>query len=199
MIHLCLLAAGSGTRYGSNKLLSLLHGHPIWSYGYAILQTVSKETGASVHVITRYREILDAIGADGVYCTESALGLSYTVRAACAACGHLGSGDRLLFLAADQPLITVETLKKLLAVPLAAQPDDPLPLAACASPDGITFGNPVIFSSLLTEQLTKLSDDQGGKTVLRSCPGRIEYVLCRREELHDIDRPCDLKQIYRAE
>lgn len=195
MIHLCLLAGGSGKRFGSNKLLAELNGKPLWTYGYEVLQAVAREMGASLHVITRYQEILDAVGADGVYCPESALGLSYTVRAACTACNPTTGIDRLLFLAADQLMITAETVKKLLAVPLAKSFNDPLSLAACASPDGITSGNPVIFSGLLTEKLMQLTGDQGGKAVLRSCPDRIKYVICPCKELQDIDSPCDLENI----
>ncbi len=195
MIHLCLLAGGSGKRFGSNKLLAVLNGKPIWTYGYEVLQAAAREIGASLHVITRYLEILDVVGADGVYCPESALGLSFTVRAACTACAPTAGHDRLLFLAADQPMVTAETVKKLLSVPLAEKEDDPRPLAACASPDGKTGGNPVIFSGLLTEKLMKLTGDQGGKSVLRSCPDRIEYVICQSRELHDIDTPGDLNII----
>ena len=195
MIHLCLLAGGSGKRFGSNKLLAMLNGKAIWTYGYEVLQAASQGMDASLHVITRYREILDVVGADGVYCPESELGLSFTVRAACTACGQTSGRDRILFLAADQPMITAETVKKLLSVPLSEKADDPLPLAACASPDGKKGGNPVIFSGLLTEKLMKLTGDQGGKAILHSCPDRIKYVICPCKELHDIDSPCDLENI----
>lgn len=198
MIHLCLLAAGGGTRFGSNKLLASLNGRPVWTYGYDVLRTVREETGARLHVVTRYPEILTSAGENGVPCPESELGLSYTVRAACASCGQINGNDRILFLAADQPLVTADTVRKLMNVHLAGRIEDPLPLAACASPDGVSGGNPVVFSGALYEKLMCLTGDQGGKAALRAYPGRTEYVLCPGNELHDIDIPGDLEQIGRT-
>jgi len=194
MTHLCFLAAGNGTRFGSNKLLAELCGRPVWRYGYDVLRKVQKTTGAPLHVVTRYSEILDAVGADGILCPDSALGLSYTVRAACAACGNPAPTDRLLFLAADQPRATEETVRKLMELPLAADFDSALPLAACAW-DGERAGNPVVFSGILRDSLLQLTGDQGGKAALRAYPGRMAKVLCAPEELADIDCPEDLEKL----
>jgi len=155
------------------------------------LKRVQKETGATLHVVTRYQEILKEVGSDGVYCPESEFGLSNTVRAALRACGKISPKDKLLFLAADQPRITQETVSKVMKVTLADCVESRAPLAACAW-DGEVTGNPVIFSGLLADSLMQLTGDQGGKAVLRSCPERLEKVLCPGEEFWDIDLPDDL-------
>jgi len=191
MIHLCLLAAGNGKRFGENKLLALLNGRAVWTYGYSTLREISVQTGAQLHVVSRYREILDTVGAEGVDCPESVNGISYSIRAACASCGKTDNRDKLLFLAADQPFIKAETIRKLVEIPLSARTDARGFLAACTW-DGRESGNPVVFSGVLVPELMKLNGDKGGKSVLRSCPDRVAKVLCSSAELADIDTQEDL-------
>jgi len=193
MIHLCLSAAGNGTRFGSNKLLADFRGRPLWTYGYRVLAEVAAECGAEVHVVTRYSEILDAVGKHGVNSPESEKGLSFTVRAACRACGEVREDDRILFLAADQPNVTATTVRRLLEVVLSDRLDGAFPLAACAW-DGETSGNPVVFAGVLVPKLMNLTGEQGGKAVLRGYPNRTAHVLCDPEELTDIDFPADLHE-----
>lgn len=193
MNHLILLAAGNGSRFGANKLLAGRNGKPLWTYGYAVLKEAAEATGAKVKVVSRYPEILSAVGEDGVFSPESENGLSFSVRAGVLSCGELAADDKLLFLAADMPYITVQTVEKLLKMPLAQAEEEPLPLAACAW-DGEETGNPVVFSALLRERLLLLTGDRGGKAVLRHCPDRVEKIRCSEKELTDVDCPSDLTE-----
>ncbi len=193
MLHLCYLAAGSGSRFGGNKLLAVFNGRPLWQYGYRVLKQVSRRTGAKLHVVTRYPQILKEVGETGVFCPESEKGLSFSVRAACLACGMVSGQDKLLFLAADQPYITADTVVRLLRISLAALPEQVrLPLAAAAW-DGTRTGNPVVFSGLLVPEMLLLTGDQGGKAVLRDRPERVEKLACPGRQLVDIDTPDDLQ------
>ncbi len=194
MIHLCLLAAGSGRRFGGNKLLTELQGYPVWRYGYEVLKEVSDKTGASLHVVTRYPEILKEVGKAGVNCPESEQGLSYTVKAAVRVCGEVRAEDAVLFLAADQPRICAGTVEKILKIRLASAPESAGPIAACAW-DGENTGNPVLFAGFLAAKLMELTGDKGGKVILRNVPDRVEKVLCDPCELWDIDFPADMEKL----
>lgn len=193
MNYLILLAAGKGSRFGANKLLADFRGKPLWTYGYAVLKEAAETVCGRVKVVSRYPEILAEAGEDGVFSPESENGLSFSVRAGVSACGALDAGEKLLFLAADMPFLTVETVKKLLAVSLASDENDLLPLAACTF-DGKETGNPVVFSALLREKLLSLTGDRGGKAILRDCPDRVAKMLCSEKELTDVDRPSDLTE-----
>ena len=193
MNHLILLAAGKGSRFGANKLLAPFCGRPLWTYGYRALKEAANAVGGRVIVVSRYPEILAEVPEEGVFSPESENGLSFSVRAGVNACGELAAGDKLLFLAADMPFLTAETVQKLLETPLSASEGDGLPLAACTF-DGEETGNPVVFSALLREKLLSLTGDRGGRVVLRDCPDRVEKILCPKAELTDIDHPSDLTE-----
>lgn len=193
MNYLILLAAGKGSRFGANKLLAPFRGRPLWTYGYRVLKEAANAIGGRVKVVSRYPEILAEVPEEGVFSPESENGLSFSVRAGVLSCGELAAGDILLFLAADMPFMTAETVQKLLKMPLSASEEDGLPLAACAW-DGEETGNPVVFSALLREKLLALSGDRGGKAVLRDCPDRVEKILCPKAELTDVDHPSDLTE-----
>ncbi len=207
-IHLCLLASGNASRFGSNKLLCEYRGKPLYRHGYDVLSAVSERTGAELHVVSRYKEILSNVRG-GIDCPESEFGMSYTIRAAVNACGEVADSDRILFLVADQPNITPETVLRVLDVKLAERPDSsaslshvhdekpaeyscsPAPVAACTF-DGENPGNPIVFAGFLAQKLLSLSGDRGGRSILKDCPDRVAKVLCRKEELQDIDTVEDL-------
>ena len=193
MNYLILLAAGKGSRFGANKLLAPFRRCPLWTYGYRALKEAAKKAGGRVIVVSRYPEILAEVPEEGVFSPESENGLSFSIRAGVLSCGELAAGDKLLFLAADMPFLTAETVQKLLETPLSASEKDGLPLAACTF-DGEETGNPVVFSALLREKLLSLTGDRGGKAILRDCPDRVEKILCAKEELTDVDHPSDLTE-----
>jgi len=57
-------------------------------------------------------------------------------------------------------------------------------------------GHPVIFSSSLREELTKLSGDEGARQVLKKLADRVEYIEVPNEAvIFDIDTPKDFKNL----
>jgi len=191
MIHLCLLAAGNSRRFGSNKLLFPFQGKPLWTYGYEVLKACCIPGEIQLHVVTQYPEILEEAGSTGIFSEDSEKGLSFSIRAVCQACAPVSANDKLLFLAGDQPFISVDTVKQVLAVSLSVEEQDGKPMAACVF-DGERTGNPVCFSGLCWPSLMALSGDRGGKFLFQSFPNRIAYVSCQPEEFKDIDLPSDV-------
>ena len=63
MIHVIYMAAGNSRRFGSNKLLYLYEGKPLYRHGLELLLKLKQEMGEklTVTVVTQYPEILEEI------------------------------------------------------------------------------------------------------------------------------------------
>ena len=85
MIHVIYMAAGNSRRFGSNKLLYLYEGKPLYRHGLELLLKLKQEMGEklTVTVVTQYAEILEEVqdiferwwlaGLQVVFCEESRL------------------------------------------------------------------------------------------------------------------------------
>ena len=105
--HIIYLAAGSGSRFGSNKLLCPLEGKPLFRHGLDTLAyLVRARKDCDLTIVSRYGPVLEAAqaaGARAVDSPDSARGLSFTIRAGLSALSPISPEDFLLFAAADQP------------------------------------------------------------------------------------------------
>ena len=183
--HILYLAAGSGRRFGSNKLLYNWKGKSLYRYGLDMLaDLVQRREDCTLTVVSRYPEIREAaaaLGARAVDSPESDKGLSFTIKSAIQALGGLAPEDFLLFAAADQPWLGAGTVSRLQD---AARPG----LLAATAAWGERPGSPTLFSAELAPQLLALTGDRGGRAVLEACGER-----CRRiqaddpRELEDVD------------
>ena len=171
MIHVIYMAAGNSHRFGNNKLLYLYEGKPLYRHGLELLLKLKQEMGEklTVTVVTQYAEILEEVqdifercgmaGMQAVFCEESRLGASYTIRAGIEAVisqdpvsgqpkegqSMIGEKDYLMFMVADQPHLTLDSVRKLVESAVSSQlspghwqrnvPDGrPCPSAAAAPP-----------------------------------------------------------------
>lgn len=188
MIHCIFLAAGSARRFGSNKLLAAFRGKPLYWHGLDALQSAAEEHGdCTLTVVSRYPDILDdarSRNMEAVYGTESVGGLSFSLRHGIHSLterGLLHDGDSLLFLVADQPHLTRETLLRLMDAGNAGA------LCACVT-DGDQWGNPALFSVFLLGELLALTGDRGGGAILRAHGAECVRIPCAFPgELADID------------
>ena len=190
MTHIIFLAAGSAVRFGSNKLMATLNGRPVCLHTLARLQELTaNRRDCDMTVVTRYPAILAMardVGARVVDSPLSEQGLSYTIRAGLEALEPLDPADYLLFVVADQPWLSLETLEQMLD---AAQEGC---LAATASWQGVP-GSPTLFSARLLPELKALQGDEGGRKVLQAHPGEYRVIEVRDgQELRDVDVPQDL-------
>lgn len=183
--HIIYLAAGNSRRFGSNKLLHIYEGKPLYRHGLDMLSELCRNrSDCSLMVVSQYPEILEYAGKKGI-CSinspDSSKGMSYTIKAAIDALENVKEEDFLLFVVADQPYLTAHTVARILE---------------CAAPgvEGVSAafrerpGNPVLFSARLIPELLTLQGDEGGRRALvgHSC----SYVDVGDErELIDIDVP----------
>lgn len=190
MIHILYLAAGSGRRFGSNKLLAPLNGKPLYAWGLDTLTDfVHSRTDCDLTVVSRYPEILQAARQRRLRAVNSPLsaqGLSYSIRAGIQAVQPLDEADFLLFVLSDQPHLTTDALRRMLESAI------PGTLGATACFEG-TPGSPTLFSARLVPELLELQGDQGGRRVLNRYPDEtIPVELGCAAELLDVDTPADL-------
>ena len=187
--HIIYLAAGSGSRFGSNKLLCPLEGKPLFRHGLDTLAgLVRARKDCDLTIVSRYGPVLEAAqaaGARAVDSPDSARGLS--------ALAPIPPEDFLLFAVADQPRLGQGTAARLLD---AARPEL---LAAAACWEGRS-GNPALFSAALLPELEALTGDQGGRVVLRRHWDRCVLIPVEDPlELADADTPEALLALRQGE
>lgn len=190
MIHMIYLAAGNARRFGSNKLLAPLAGKPVFLYGLERMAALAqKRKDCDLTVVTRTPEISKAAASLNVPVVESALsekGISYSIRAGIATVEPLCPTDYLVFVLADQPWLTSESIHKLLD---AAQTNCMAATAAFGDLDG----SPTLFSAAWIPELKQLEGDQGGRRILKKHPDQVLRIqVADIRELMDIDQPEDL-------
>ena len=187
-IHIIYLAAGSSRRFGSNKLLWVYEGLPLYRHGLdRLIEMASDRDDCTLTVVSRYDEILGYASAyPGVHTVNSPLshlGASFSIRAALQTLHDIGfdDSDYFMFMVADQPHISRKTLD---AIADAAY-------SGCLTTSasyGDRRGNPVLFSAELAGELLALSGDIGGRQVLRTHPeNHIDISTGSPQELEDID------------
>ncbi len=214
------MAAGNSRRFGSNKLLYLYEGKPLYRHGLELLLELKQEMGEklTVTVVTQYPEILEEVqdifercgmaGMQAVFCEKSRLGASYTIRAGIEAVisqdpvsgqpkegqSMMGEKDYLMFMVADQPHLTLDSVRKLIRTAVSREQSAfSGPLAEeCSRWEtlslrcGSTPGNPCMFRADLIPELMSLTGDQGGRKVLKQRACKYVDILDKRE-LEDVD------------
>lgn len=189
MKHILFLASGNSRRFRENKLLHVLDGKPLYRHGLDMLAELAHErTDCTLTVVSRYAAVragAETLGVRAVDSPESEKGLSYTIRAGLDAL-DLQDGDFIVFVVADQPNLTKETVARLLD---AAAPDVRMARVVF----GERRGNPNLFCAALAPALRALEGDEGGRELLRGA----DCVLVQagsEQELYDVDTWSDLNQ-----
>jgi CTP:molybdopterin cytidylyltransferase MocA len=180
-----LLAAGSSTRFGGEKLLAAWRGRPL--YEHALEALLASPAVAETLVVVqpgfalpparpRCRFVVNPGHAEGMGAS-----LRAGVRAAPA------DADAYLVALADMPGITPALIASLVACHAAA--DTPIVVPAC----GGRRGHPVIFGAGLREALLAVAGDVGAREIIRAHPEWVrEFETGDEAVLFDVDRPADL-------
>ena len=181
-----LLAAGSATRFGSDKLLHALpHEVPI---AVQALRHLKEAFGTGVFVVVRpeaqeLSSLLRREGCEVVVCERAAEGMGASL-----ACGvrAAGAADAYLVALGDMPFIRPSSV--------AAVRDALLQGAVLAAPYfRARRGHPVGIASKFREQLAALRGDEGAKQLLAGHASEIVKVpVGDPAVLRDIDTPGDL-------
>lgn len=196
MVHILFLAAGSSSRFGENKLLALFRQKPLYQHGLSMLaELCARRQDCDLTVITQ-NEIIAAsaraMGAAAVDSPRAQEGISRSVQAGVWAVQPIMPADYLMFVPADQPLLSVRTVEAM----LYQAKKGCVAATACWH---TTPGSPTLFCGRIAPGLMQLKGDKGGRSLLKSCPDKVVWVQVQnRWELQDADTPQMLKMLENA-
>ena len=175
----CLvMAAGSGSRFGRNKLEAVIDGKTLL---WRALEAVPREEFACVTVVTQYdgaAALAEEFGFAVVRNDRPEDGLSRTVRLGTEA---MAGCDAIMYQVADQPLLERDTVRREVEL-FRAHPDHIVGLAH----NGVR-GNPCIFPRKFFPELMALEGDVGGNVVIRAHPESLLLYETAAAELRDVD------------
>ena len=174
-----VMAAGASQRFGGNKLEARLDGKSLLQRA---LDAASADCLDAVVVVSRGNAAEEARqrGFQVVLNDRPEDGLSRTVRLGTEA---LEDCDGILYLVADQPRLSPETVERV----VARWRRTPSAIVG-ASHDG-KRGNPCIFPRTLFGELKALKGDCGGTAVIRAHADLLILVETAAAELTDVDTP----------
>lgn len=193
--HALLLAAGSGTRFGSNKLLTLWRGRPLVSHTIAAIAALRDHgvvTGATAVVRAGDQPVADLMRQAGlrlVVNPQPELGLSHSLRLGLGALAALAPPpDGALLFLADQPCAPREAAEEVVRAwqlgggavvrpRYSERPDEP--------------GHPVLLDRDAWGLAERLTGDQGLGRVLSNAPELVVHVDVDGAN-PDVDTPADL-------
>ena len=186
----CLLtAAGSGSRFGGDKLRLAVSGQPMGVHALDVLQSslfalrvlvTSKDKG---YMIEAARERGFAV----VINPAPEKGMSSSVRLGTAYICQTGAYDGILYAVADQPHLKAGTVEQLVKA-FEKEPD-----CIMAPESNGKRGNPVLFPASLFEELLNVTGDRGGRQVIAAHPDLLRTIAVPSEELQDIDTKEDMQ------
>jgi len=180
-----LLAAGSGSRFGSDKLQhSLPHGVAISVQAARHLKSqLSRVVAAVRQGSDDLSKSLSAEGCEAVVCENAAEGMGASL--ACAA-RAAGPADGYLVALGDMPFVRPSSI--------AAVRDALVAGAALAAPFWrMRRGHPVGLSGSFYTELLAARGDEGAKALLAANKGRLVKIpVGDPGVIRDIDTPADL-------
>ena len=186
----CLLtAAGSGSRFGEDKLQLLVGGEPMGVRTMNVLHQapfdlrvlVTSEDKEYLMVAAQVRRFAVVINP------TPEQGMSSSVRLGTAHILKTGAYDGILYAVADQPNLSADTVKRLAEAFLHEPQYIWAPVA-----DG-RRGNPVIFPTSLFAELLEVEGDRGGRQVIAAHPELLRTIDVSSTELKDIDTKEDMR------
>ena len=182
-----IMAAGSGSRFGGNKLAAPFHGKELARYALeAIPEAVTDRVA-----VTQHEEIAGLAAEYGVPSVRNLhpeWGISYTIRLGTE---FLRDCDGILYLVSDQPLLRRTSVERVIAEFLQ-RPDH----IVAMSHNG-RRGNPCLFPREFFPELCALEGDVGGSQVIRRHLERLRLVEAEARELEDVDTRDTLEKLGR--
>ena len=189
MFYMIYLAAGLSSRYGSNKLLEMVDGKPMFRHLLDILTVMKEEEPHRYElvVVTAYDEIEESVKGLPVKVVRNnnqELGASHSIKLGLEACGEIGQHDHVMFAVADQPYVQEDELFGFIHMYKRSYKG-----IGCLSYQGV-MGNPVIFQGKFVPELMALTGNVGGKAVVKAHLSEVfQYEADSEMSLRDIDTP----------
>jgi molybdenum cofactor cytidylyltransferase len=181
-----VLAAGSGSRFGGIKQLARYDGTPLVAGAVRLAEAVC---GSRTVLVAGYewRAVVHACQPlQGFFTNNIAWRSGMGGSIACGVRAVSEVADAVLLMLADQPLVTVDHLRRLIAA--RGESGDSVAVTSFAG----TEGPPVIFPASCFGELGKLEGDQGARAVLEKA-GRRKHRVAFEPAALDIDVPRDLE------
>lgn len=179
-----LLAAGTSSRYGKNKLLEFVEKEPMYGHSLGILQTFTESPRV---VVTRFAEIENMAAKYGILTVqndEPEKGIAWSLHKGLQKLwAEYPALQGVLCMVSDQPWLQVRTVQHILEK-AALHPERIVCAGTKEHP-----GNPVWFGKDFFPELLALEGDIGGRQVLRKHPDCIWYCPAEQKELCDVDEP----------
>jgi len=188
-----VLAAGSSTRMGANKLLLELDGE-------AVVRRAARTASAAgldpIVVVTGHeREAVTArlhdLGVSAVNNTEHAQGTHTSVAAGVASVR--GDCDAAVVVLADMPFVTPAMLREVVARYLVARHDRSRPPLVVSRYGGDVTAPPILYDRVLFGELARM-DSRCGRAVVRRHLDEAVLVDWPAEAALDLDRPEDYER-----
>ncbi len=185
-VVLILLAAGSSTRFGTDKLSFQIDGMPMLSRSirFYAKDSMSSIITKRILVTQPFQEHFiseaEAIGYEIALNTHPERGISESIRIGLERTNP-SDVDGYLFSVADQPYLTEKTVLRLLTKFKEDTSRIVVPMAEGQS------GNPVVFPASYYKELCLLEGDCGGKQVVRKYHSSTVIIDVEKRELKDID------------
>lgn len=184
-----LLAAGSASRYGENKITQAkLRGVPIGLITAKRYQSCLPTVAVVKPDDESTKKMFELAGLTVIVAENARLGMGNSLAAGVRAISNEGATHCLIALA-DMPLVTAATLRRLINVLCSGEN-----IIVRPSYNGV-IGNPVGFSRRYFAELMALNEDHGAKQVVAKYDSAVVTVeVADRGVVYDIDRPQDLTQ-----
>ena len=181
-----IMASGEGRRFGGNKLMADFLGKPL-------IERILDATEGLFYrriVVTRHETVAGVCKARGVEVVRHSLPLrSDTVRIGIEAVGDV---DSCMFCPGDQPLLSRETVERLIR---HSEEDTGNIWRTCC---GEAPGSPVIFPKWAFDELRALPEGKGGSWLTRKYPDRVRMMeVADHIEMMDADTPEALEYLRR--
>jgi molybdenum cofactor cytidylyltransferase len=191
-VRVAVLAAGESKRFGTQKLLAPWRGRPLVSH---CLRAAQRACPGRVLLVSGHEaEAIEAVSAGDtdvfVRNPGFAGGIGTSIAAAADACPP-GTGALLIVLG-DQPLVTADHLRALVAA------WDRAAHSIVASAYADTFGPPVLLGRAYFGALAALNGDQGAKRILQEFRNHVVTVEFQPAAI-DVDSSGDLASLGQAD
>ena len=191
VIHVCVLAAGTSSRFGATKLTQTLNGIPLLQHA---LIAASGACPDRVTLVVGYDQRAVIAASDNlpdriIVNDDFRSGIGASIASGVRACRR--NADAIIVLLADQPLITTTHLDRL----IERWSGDKTEIVA-SSFEGV-HGPPVLFPSGAFDALCELTGDNGAKSIL----GNGDFVVSSvdiPEAGVDVDSPEALRELERS-
>jgi molybdenum cofactor cytidylyltransferase len=178
-----VLAAGSSTRMGRNKLLLPLEGETlVRRAACAALAAADRVVVVLGHDEARVRAELAGLACSVVVNPDHARGAGTSLHTGIRTAGD---ADAVVVVLADMPFVTADTIAAL----IGRYRETGAPLVV--SHYGDVQAPPTLFDRSLFAELLSIDDERGGKQVVRDHIGEAEVVPWPASALRDVDSPAD--------